>query len=30
MLRGEKNYGMTARAPVALVIGLEIGANPLV
>jgi hypothetical protein len=30
MLRGRKDYGMTARAPLALVIGLQPDASPLV
>jgi hypothetical protein len=30
VLRGRKDYGMTTRAPLALVIGLELDASPLV
>jgi len=30
MLRRQKDYGMTAQAPLALVIGLELDASPLV
>ncbi len=30
VLRGRKNYGMIAQAPLALVIGLELDASPLV
>jgi hypothetical protein len=28
MLRGRKDYGMTTRAPLALVIGLELDVSP--
>jgi hypothetical protein len=30
MLRGQKDYGMTIRTPLALIIGLEPNANPLI
>jgi len=30
VLRGRKNYGMTVRAPLALVIGLEPNVSPSV
>jgi hypothetical protein len=30
VLRGQKDYGMIVRTPLALVIGLEPDANPLV
>jgi hypothetical protein len=30
VLRGQKDYGMTAQAPLALVIGLEPYVSPLV
>jgi hypothetical protein len=30
VLRGQKNYGMIVRVPLALVIGLELDASPLV